>query len=170
MYFGEFCPNRPGYNQLFSELVQCESASSYFEMLAKKKSPFTLGTVATSVTIFNPDADDDAPDHPPKDVPIDFKPSIEKNVWLWDVYKKRRRLVTAGDDWNLAVITGSGYSLREAVNSMYDNVDNFSFVGAYWRPKFDYLSLDYQTSILNRLNYGFDQGLYDIPFTVTVRG
>ncbi len=170
MFFGEFCPNRPGYNQLFSELAQCKSVSSYFESIAKGESPFELGTVASSVSIFNPDTNEEEGNHPTRDVPIDYKATIEKDVWLWDVYKRGRRLVTAGDDWNLAVITGAGYSLKEAVDSAYANIEEFSFAGSYWRPKFDYLSLDYHTSILNRLNYGFDQGLYDIPFTVTVKG
>jgi hypothetical protein len=51
---------------------------------------------------------------------------------------------------------------------MYRHVDDFSFVGMYYRPKFDYLSLDYPTSIINRLNYGLERGLYQLPFKVKV--
>lgn len=168
IYFGEFCSNRPGYNALFTGLAQCPSTSHYFSQIAKKINPFTMGTVATSVTIFNPDSDYEQGGHPPKDAPIRYKPEIEKDVWLWDARKKGERLVTAGDDWNLAVITGSGKSIDEAVNRMYRNVDDFSFVGGYYRPKFDYVSLEYPSSIPNRLNYGLDRGLFQLPFNVKV--
>ncbi len=168
IYFGEFCSNRPGYNSVFEEIAQCPSVHHYFSSIAQQKSPFTLGTVACSVTIFNPSTDDDAPDHPPKDDLIDFKPELEKDLWLWDAYKDGDSYVTAGYDWNLAVITGTGKSIDDAVNRMYRNVEEFSFVGSYNRPKFDYVSLDYPTSIPNRLNYGIDRGLFTIPFNVKV--
>ncbi len=168
IYFGEFCSNRAGYNTVFTEMAQCESISYYFERISQKKSPFALGTVASSVTLFNPDQDENHNGHPPRNAPIDYKKSIEKDLWLWDVYKKGRRLVTVGDTWELAVITGSGKSINDAVSKMYKNVDDFSFVGSYNRPKFDYVSLDYPTSIPNRLNYGLEMGLYRLPFYVKV--
>jgi hypothetical protein len=31
MYFGEFCPNRPGYNASFTEFAQCGSVHEFFE-------------------------------------------------------------------------------------------------------------------------------------------
>lgn len=168
MYFGEFCSNRPGYNASFTEIAQCPNVNHYFESIANRKSPFTLGTVGSSVTLFNPNNDDDNPGHTVPDQPINFKESVERNLWLWDVKKKDGKLVTVGDDTNLAVVTGAGTSIDEAVTDMYKAVDNFSFVGTYNRPKFDYLSLDYPTSILNRLNYGLDKKLYQLPFDVRV--
>lgn len=168
VYFGEFCSNRPGYNEIFTSIAQCSSAHKYFSSIMQKKNPFTMGSVGTSVTIFNPETDESEGNHPPKDAPIDFNPEIEKDLWLWDTYRKDDLLVTAGDDWNLAVITGAGKSIDEAVNKMYKNVEDFSFVGAYYRPKIDYVSLSYPTSILNRLNYGLDRGLYRLPFNVKI--
>lgn len=169
IYFGEFCPNRVGYNEIFTQLSQCYSNHSYFYNLMRKKSPFTLGTVGTSVRMFNPDTDDEQYGGlPPKDVLIEYKPYIEKDLWLWDSYKKDQNMLTPGYSMFVAVITGSGKSIDEAVNRMYNNVDNFSFLGCYWRPKFDYVSLDYPTSIPNRLNYGLDRGLYQLPFNVKI--
>ena len=69
--------------------------------------------------------------------------------------------------WQITV-TGSGKAIQDAVKEMYRCVDDFSFVGAYYRPRFDYLSLDYPTSIVNRLNYGLQRGLYQLPFNVPV--
>jgi hypothetical protein len=167
IYFGEFCSNRPGYNSLFTELAQCSSVDNYFSSLIRRESPFNLGTVASSVLLLNP-ATDDETGRTPEGQRIDYKPEIEKNLWLWDVRREGNRLVTVGDDWNLGVITGAGNSIGEAVNSMYKSVDGFSFAGAYYRPKSDFLSLDYPTSLLNRINYGLDKKLYRLPFNVRV--
>jgi len=168
MYFGEFCSNRPGYNSIFTELAQAGSATQFFEKIMRKESPFNLGTVGTSVRIFNLNRDSDT-EQVAADIAIDYRPEIEKDLWLWDVRKNQRgKLVTVGADWNLAVVTGAGKSIDEAVSRMYRNVDGFAFVGAYYRSKDDYLSLDYSTSIINRLNYGLERGLYRLPFDVKV--
>lgn len=168
MYFGEFCSNRPGYNSIFTELALLGSVSSFFEKIVRKESPFVLGTVATSVRIFNLNRNEDT-QQVSENMTISYRNEIEKDLWLWDVRKNQRgKFVTVGSDWNLAVITGSGKSIDEAVGRMYRNVASFAFVGAYYRSKDDYLSLDYPTSIINRLNYGLDRGLYRLPFDVKV--
>jgi len=167
MYFGEFCSNRPGYNCLFTELAQCGSVDNFFTNLVKKRNPFTLGTVASSVRVFNMNHDDD--DAVSSNILVNYKPEVEKDVWLWDVQKNSRgNLVSVGSDWNLAIITGAGKSINEAVNKLYRNVDGFAFVGAYYRPKDDYVSMDYISSILNRINYGVERGLYRLPFDVKI--
>jgi len=168
MYFGEFCSNRPGYNSFFTELALLGSVTNFFEKIVRKESPFTIGTVATSVRIFNLNRNEDT-QKVAANITIGYRSEIEKDLWLWDVRKNQRgKLVTVGFDWNLAVITGAGKSIDEAVAKMYRNVDGFAFVGAYYRSKDDYLSLDYSTSIINRLNYGLDRGLYRLPFDVKV--
>lgn len=168
MYFGEFCSNRPGYNCLFTEMSQCGSPNTFFENIVKKKNPFTLGTVATSVRIFNMNHDEED-ESVSGDILINYKPEVEKDVWMWDIKKTSRgHFVSVGTDWNLAIITGAGKSIPEAVNRLYKNVDGFAFVGAYYRPKDDYLSMDYTSSILNRVNYGVERGLYRLPFDVTL--
>ncbi|HVZ58625.1 MAG TPA: hypothetical protein VG935_02635 [Patescibacteria group bacterium] len=168
MYFGEFCSNRPGYNCFFTGLAQSNSINSFFENIIKKKNPFTLGTVASSVRIFNMNHNEED-ESISADILINYKSEVERDVWLWDVKKNERgHLVSVGSDWNLAIITGSGKSINEAINRLYRNVDAFAFVGAYYRPKDDYLSMDYQSSIINRLNYGIERGLYHIPFDIKI--
>ena len=168
MHFGEFCSNRPGFNCLFSELAQCKSVHDYFASAASGRSPFTMGTLGCSVTLFNPAVDRDARCHPPSSVPIEFKSQVAASLWLWDAKLEGGRLVGVGDDENLGVMTGAGTSIEAAVGQMYRCVDDFSFVGVYYRPKFDYLSMDYPTSIVNRVNYGLERGLYQLPFKVKV--
>ncbi len=166
LYFGEFCSNRPGYNSFFSELAQAASVNDFFESIVHKQSPLALGTVASSVRLFNMNRNEET-EQVSSDLKVGFDKSIEKDVWLWDVKKNDKgHLVSVGSDWNLAVITGSGKSIDEALTQMYRNVDNFAFVGSYYRSFDDYVSLDYQSSILNRLNYGLEKGLYTLPFNV----
>jgi hypothetical protein len=168
IYFGEFCSNRPGYNTIFTELAQCGHVHEFFEKIVAKQNPFTLGTVATSVRIFNMNTDEED-NQVSANMTIDYRPEIEKDLWLWDVKKTNKGgLVCVGSDWNLAVVTGFGKSIDEAITRLYKNVEGFSFVGAYYRPKDDYLSLDYSSSIINRLNYGLERGLYQLPFNVKV--
>ncbi|HVZ12471.1 MAG TPA: hypothetical protein VG965_05560 [Patescibacteria group bacterium] len=167
MYFGEFCPNRPGYNASFTEFAQCGSVHDFFEKVSQQKNPFTLGTVATSIRIFNLHRDIDT-QQTLGGLAIHFAPEVEKDIWLWDVKKKGQKMVNIGYGDIIAVVTGTGDSVEEAVNRMYRNLDKFSFLGAYYRPKADYVSLGYSTSILNRLNYGMERGLYQIPFKVKV--
>ncbi len=165
MYFGEFCPNRPGYNASFTEYAQCGSVHEFFEKVVQQKNPFKMGTVATSIRIFNLHRDSET-EHTLGGLTIDYSPEVEKDIWLWDVRKKGQKMVNVGYGDIIAVITGTGDSVEEAVNRMYRNLDKFSFLGAYYRPKADYVSLGYSTSILNRLNYGMERGLYQIPFKV----
>lgn len=167
MYFGEFCPNRPGYNSSLTEFAQCGSVHEFFENVVAKKNPFTLGTVASSIKIFNLHRDNNT-QQILGGLTVDFSPEVEKDIWLWDVKKKGKKLINIGYGDTLAAITGSGKSVEEAVNRMYKTLDKFSFVEAYYRPKADYLSLGYPTSILNRLNYGMERGLYQIPFNVKI--
>lgn len=168
IYFGEFCPNRAGYNTSFTEFAQMPNVNHFFKLVIKKKNPFTLGTVATSITLFNLHR------HPETDqilsgLNMSVKKEVAKDVWYFDIRKNaRKKLVTVGYGWELAVVTGSGKSINEAVQKMYKNIEGVSFVEPYYRPKDDYLSLDYRSSILNRLNYGLERRLYHLPFDVRI--
>lgn len=168
MFFGEFCSNRFGYNCIFTELAPAKSIDSFFTKMVKKENPYTIGTVAASVRIFNMNSDPDS-NEVAENMAINFLPEIEKDLWLWDAKMKADgQLLTVGTDWNLGIMTGSGKSIEEAVGNLYKNIEGLAFVGGYFRPKDDYLSLDYPTSILNRLNYGMERGLYKLPFNVKV--
>jgi len=168
LFFGEFCSNRPGYNSWFTELAQCKSVHEFFELSIAKQPALKPGTVATSVRVFNMNRDEDT-EQISENLIVNSKPEIEKDLWLWDVKRdEKKRIVTAGCDWNLCIITGSGKSINEAIYRTYKNIDGLSFVGSYYRSKHDFVSQEYPTSILNRLNYGLERGLYRLPFDVRV--
>jgi hypothetical protein len=165
IFFGEFCPNRAGYNSTFTYLSQMPSVSHFFESVVAKKSPFVIGTVGASVSLFNLSRDPEER-HVLSGASISFPERIRKSVWLYDVYKKTKndKVRVVGFDWELSAITGTGYTLDEAVNNLYGNVESFSIGTVYYRPKSDYLSMDYESSIVNRLRYCVGKKLFEIPF------
>ena len=165
IYFGEFCPNRPGFNSTFTCLSQMQSVSHFFKSIVAKKSPYTVGTVGASVSLFNLSRDPEER-HVLSGASISFPEDIQRSVWLYDVYKKTKndKVRVVGFDWELAAITSWGRTLDEAVGRLYENVESFSIGTVYYRPKSDYLSMDYESSILNRLRYCAQKRLFEIPF------
>ena len=81
MYFGEFCSNRFGYNSVFTELAQAKSCDDFFTKMVKKENPYTIGTVAASVRIFNMNRDEET-EKVAENMALNFLPEIEKDRWL----------------------------------------------------------------------------------------
>lgn len=165
IYFGEFCSNRLGFNSSFTEFGQLPSVNHFFESLVNHKNPFTLGTVGASLSFFNLSRDP-LERHVLSGASIGYPDEMQSNVWLYDVFRKNEhdRIRIAGYDWAIGAVTGFGKTVDEAVNNLYSNVEEFSMGGVYYRPKSDYLSMDYPTSILNRLRYTVQRKLFEIPF------
>jgi phosphoribosylamine-glycine ligase len=164
IYFGEYCSNRFGYNALFSEIaLSGGSASRYFEHIVAGKSPYRQGQVAASVRLFNLQRDNG---NYQAGLRLAYPENAEPNLWLWDVKKSKDGYVSTGFDRNVLVATATGPSVAEAVNKVYKMVEAVAFEGVYYRPKFDYISRDYPTSILNRLDYGLRRNLYKVGFPV----
>ncbi len=162
-YFGEYCANRPGYNALFTEAALAGSASRYFDAIQKARSPFPAGKVGVSVRLFNLNQDPST-ELTEAGKQLSISDDDQSNIWLWDVRKRGNDLLSVGYDRNLAVVTGIGESVGTAVQQAYKNITKVAFEGAYFRPSFDFVSHDYPTSILNRLNYGLQKNLYSISF------
>jgi len=164
IYFGEFCPNRPGYNSIFTEIAQAPSVHEFFENLVAGKNPFTKQVLGVSLMLFNLLRDPE--DTLLADASIDIAPEIEKHVWAYDIYKKSSgdSVRTVGYDLHLSPITAIGKTIQEAVDALYKNVEGFAMTRVYYRPKFDYISRDYASSILNRLMYCVEQKLFDFNF------
>lgn len=165
IYFGEFCPNRVGYNSFFTCLSQLPSVSHFFKSIVAKKSPYSIGSVGSSLTVFNLSRDPEER-HVLGGASISFPNEVRKSVWLFDVYKKTKndKVRVVGFDWELSSITGAGRTIDEAVNNLYNNVESLSVGSVYYRPKSDYLSMDYESSIVNRLRYCAQKKLFELPF------
>jgi len=161
IYFGEFCANRPGYSSLYTEMALAGSASKFFTQLAAGKPPYASNVVAGSVRMFNLHQDKG---DPLAGSTIAFTDRAKEGLWLLDAQLRGKRIASVGFKKDLAVATGSGHSVSEAAKRAYRNVDEFSFEGSFYRPLSDFLSHDYNSSILNRLDYGLQRGLYKVGF------
>jgi hypothetical protein len=77
--------------------------------------------------------------------------------------KKRDGIVSTGYRWfssaPLGYVTGRGNTVTEAAESLYMNLNHFSLKGAYYRPKSDFLSIENEKCILNRLKFLVDRKL-----------
>jgi len=144
-YFGEYCPDRVGYNAVFTEMTALGGADVYFDYIMKKQK-FKADKVATSINIFNLTlkkkewADE---------LIFDFPDGL--NYWIWDVKKRGDTKVNVGYDKSAGVVTASGTDINEAAEQMYKNLEQVHLSAMYYRPKHDFLSTDYPTSIPNRL-------------------
>jgi hypothetical protein len=123
--------------------------------------------VGTSTTIFNMHRTTDG-NGISNGITINYNPKSEKQIWLYDVTMQNGKMVNAGYDIGVAAITGNNTSLDDAIDKMFNAVGDFSFLDAYYRPRADYASTDYRTSIPNRLNYSLERKLYSLPFDVRI--
>lgn len=151
LYFGEFCANRWGFDSLFAELTMCESVSSYFESLVAGKSPY-IKDFSVGVRMFN------LKKH--KDVPIIFK-DTEDGVFMYDAILKDDKIVSTGSEWDLLSVNGAGNTPSEALENCYNTLDGVTFTNGYYRPKFDFISKEYQNSIVNRFSHS-NHMLFDV--------
>jgi phosphoribosylamine-glycine ligase len=163
IYMGEFCPNRFGYDSLFAEIALSGNATKFFSALLKGENPFNdkAGKYSLGVRMFNIHKGENDR-RVMNNITIEYKKDYENNLWFYDIKKENNKIKTVGYAWDLGVATGVGESIKEASKNCYDAIRGVSFEGLYYRPEFDVLSTEYDTSILNRLEYGINKGLYDV--------
>jgi len=167
IYFGEFCPNRFGFNSFLTTLAQMPSVHWFFEQVVAGKNPFTFGTVGISLMFFNLLQDPDT-NLPLADVAINIPKEIEKHVWLQDAYRKKTDVTyyTTGYDKHVGVVTASKKTFQESVDAMYHSIHQVDMNDVYYRPEFDFVSKNYSTSLLNRLSYCVEKKLFTLPFNI----
>jgi len=163
-YFGEFCSNRFGYNSFYSELTLAGSTTSFFEHVVRGECPFPKDEAAVSVRLFNVTSDDTG--QPPVGTPIILSEQAGTCFWGHDVRLEGKDLTTAGFTEGVGVVTASSTSLEGAIKALYDTTEQIIFDGSMYRPISDYQSREYSTSILRRLDYGIQQGLFLTHFSV----
>ena len=158
MFFGEFCSNRFGWDSFPTELSMCEVdgkiASPFFESMKKGENPFKV-QFGSGIRLFNIDQGGKLLE----DGLLEWKPEAELNLFIYDINKKGNDFVSVAQGWDLAVATGASDIIEEAVDKSYEISDSLAFDAKYVRPKFDFMTLQYPTSIINRYNYLVDNDL-----------
>lgn len=143
IYFGEFCSNRWGWDSILTELAMCDSVSSFFENIVEGKNPLTKD-FGIAVRMFN------LKEH--GDIPVVFKDS-EDDIYMYDVKLNKDKIVSVGCEWSLLISTGGDNDINKAVEKCYNTLKGVSFSNGYYRPKFDFVSSDYQNSVMNRYEF-----------------
>lgn len=147
LYMTEFCSNRVGWNAFLSELDMSGYATQYFNKIMNGISPLQR-PIGTNIRIFNLHKDEEG--RLKEGLTLMWDKSIDPHTWIFEVKKEKGKYVNTGGAWDMAVITSSGKSIVESAITMYEHLRKFSFLEGYYRPKFDFLSTVYSTSILNR--------------------
>ena len=142
LYFGEFCANRWGWDSFFTNLAMCDNVSSFFNSLLEGKNPLTK-RFGVAVRMFN------LKSH----IGVPVIVSDDKDVWFYDVKKEDDKLVSVGMGWDTYVCTGAGNTVEEATHEAYEEIEETTFTNGYYRPKFDFLSKEYENSVMNRFNH-----------------
>lgn len=139
IFFGEFCPNRLGYDAVMTEMTMANGAGKYFESIIAGKNPLE-DKFGVAVRLFNL--------MKYKNVQVLFN-DIKENVWLYDVKNKDSDIVSVGSDWDLGVLTASGNSLIDTIEELYEQKSEFVFKELYTRTLSDFKDI-YPTSIMTR--------------------
>lgn len=152
-YFTEFCAMRYGWDGIFSEMVMRDDGkpfvANYFEDMAAGKNPL-VNKYGASVRLFNLGGHMEGMDRSEDDVPVDWPPGSDNNVFAYRIKKAGGKVVSVGGLDLLAVATGASDVLETAVGKAYKVAESVEFDTKYHRPKFDFLSVEYRSSILNR--------------------
>jgi len=160
-YGSEFCPARPGYNAFFTELAHQEEKKVFFERLMSGQSPYEdkSAKFGASIRIFNfKSSGGDM--SVPEGKRIELTGETEQNCWPMDVKEGKEGMESIGWDYQLAVVTGTGDTIKQAAKEAYKAVAGFGFVDKVNRPMEDYLSTKYPSSIVNRYDWGSREGLW----------
>jgi hypothetical protein len=154
-YFTEFCAMRYGWDGIFSEMVMADEGKpfvgNYFEDIMAGRNPLS-NTFGVSVRLFNFGGHMEGMDKSEDDVVLEWPTESDNNLFVYRMKKLENKKVTVGGLDLMGVATGASNVLETAVGKAYAIVDSVDYDTKYFRPKFDFLSVEYKSSILNRYN------------------
>lgn len=161
LYFTEFAGNRWGWGGIFSELSASKEDgmySNYFEKIKNGESPY-IHQYGTSLALYSLDVDDEFAKLSKGKMPIIIQDEVIDDFFLYQIRQNENKdgLISVGyrlfEDAPLGYVVGRGNTIYEAVESIYKNLEHFSFKGVYYRPKSDFLSIENNTHILRRIEF-----------------
>lgn len=146
-YFTEFCFQRFGFDSLFAELTMSGSATDFFKkVFIEGKNPL-IDEFGVAIRALNMHKDDKE-----RRVlsGISMLTDDTERTWMFEAKMEEDKIVSTGTSWDLVVFSGSGDTIDSACDVAYETSEMFAFEDLYLRPKFDFMSCDYQSSIPNR--------------------
>jgi hypothetical protein len=152
-YFTEYCAMRFGWDGCFSEIVMRDDGKpfvgAYFEDVMEGKNPL-LNEFGASVRLFNLNGTGEETGAAQDDIPVKWGEEVEDNLFLYLLKQKDGECVSVGGYDLLGSATGASDVLGTAVGRAYGVIEGVNFENLYYRAQFDYLSMDYRSSILSR--------------------
>lgn len=159
-YFTEFCSQRFGYDSLFTEMAMAGGAMNFFEKIAAGNNPL-MYRFGAAVRGLNEHRDDQGKIM--EDIPIMWDPEYDHDIWVYEMRKDSvGDYISTGASWDLAVFTGAGDDIEMAVAEAYCARGCFTFDSMITRPRFDFMSRDYLSSIPNRFS-AMNHMYFDLP-------
>lgn len=158
--FTEFCGMRWGWDGIFSEIAMSGGPSDHFEALRKGENPI-IHPYGASVRIFQTQPDPEIADTYQDGYAMDWIEDFSDQLYFYCIQKSEKGYTSVGYRKDLGVATGASRFLTESVELAYDAIKGFAMTGAYYRPKFDFLTNAYQTSIMNRFRWLAGSGMIE---------
>ena len=158
-YFTEFAGNRNGWGGIFSEvsmsLKNGKLSSNYYESIKNGENPYTH-RYGACLAIYSLHNDDKVIGTPQDGLPFYITDEVKRSAFMVQMKQKDNKPVSVGyrcfDSAPLGYITGRGNDVDDAIDSVYENLKGFSMKGIYYRPKCDFASTSYTSSVFNRLD------------------
>jgi|SRR5271157_2137188 len=172
-FFTEYCAQRWGWDGIFEEIAMCREkkydkmVSKHFDNIAAGKSPI-VKTFGASVRLFQTQPSSKKVKCYADGYTIDWTNEAANQLFFYCIKQEKDKKqtndgealhVSVGYQKDLGVAVGSGDSFEEAVEETYKAAEAVAMTGLYYRPKFDFLSTDYITSIVNRWEWLKDSEL-----------
>ena len=148
-YFIEFCPNRFGYNALFTEIeAYGKGVDGYLkDFTTGAMAPDTGERYAASIKLFNRDYHEDFyksmldKEYEPVEVtvePAKQATESEDGIWLWDIFKEKGKTFLANYSDDSAVVTASSDTPEGAIEKAKFKAERMiDFDGKYFRGDID---------------------------------
>ena len=164
MYFGEFCSNRLGWDSAFAEIMMSGGATMWLQNIINGKDPVKYQYGATIRGFLIPKKDEGLTYKIPTGE-MEWIESEDNKIFVYEMKfeeKEELKAFNLGACTDLMVSASAADNLPQALNSCNKGIKGFSFKGLYRRPKFDFDSTEYPTSIVNRLQYAIDNKLINV--------
>lgn len=145
-YFTEFCFQRFGWDSIFAEIAMAGSATNMFEAIFNGNNPLKkeFGVAIRALNMHKDGKERRVLEG------VSMNIGDESNTWPYECKYEEDKYVCTGISWDMVVFSGAWNSVKEAADEAYQALEEFAFEDLYYRPKFDFLSFEYQSSIPSR--------------------
>jgi hypothetical protein len=140
-YAGEFCPDRMGFDAVFSEIDSFGSATNWLQFIMGDNEK-ERESVGVALRLFNPEKSDALFIGDPSAV----------NVWCYDIYEQDGDYHTTGLGKDVCVLSESAATINEAIDELYEVEHDVVFDPAYHLEQHDWFDTECPINMLHRID------------------